>query len=153
MIQFIKYALVGVANTVIGLGTIALLLHALHWPHLWATFVGNSVGVMFSYVMNRNYTFQHRGKTSTSMLLFFGVSFLSYVLAYLAMHNWITQAVNAVQPQLSMAAKVNVVILIEACIYTGASFLLHRYITFAPARSKNVEGMLPAGVSEESKGD
>ena len=56
--RFTKFAIVGVANTIIDFSIYTLLIQVGHWPYLWANVVGFSVAAMNSYYFNRRWTFR-----------------------------------------------------------------------------------------------
>lgn len=76
--QFLSFGLVGVVNTAIGFGVIALaqVVFALH-PVL-ANVLGYAAGLTNSYLMNRAFTFQGTVHSGGTMLRFF----LAFVVAY-----------------------------------------------------------------------
>src|SRR6478752_1743962 len=53
--SFVRFLVVGLVNTGVGLSIMYVLLHIFH--HYWAaTFVGNAAGAVVSYVLNRIFT-------------------------------------------------------------------------------------------------
>jgi putative flippase GtrA len=98
--QFLRFLVVGVANTALSFVSYRLLL-AVSTPYVIAAFLGFSVGAMNGYVFNRRWTFaaadttrarvlyvavQAVGAVSTSLLvlLFHGGANVGKVAAYLA---------------------------------------------------------------------
>jgi putative flippase GtrA len=61
-----RFALVGASNTAVGLGLIWLAWHGLGWPDLPANLLGYGAGFLWSYALNRRWTFQHRGPLARS---------------------------------------------------------------------------------------
>ncbi|WP_232277543.1 GtrA family protein [Paenibacillus sp. 481] len=130
---FSRYALIGIVNTIVGLGTIYIFLYVFGWSHLASTFTGNAVGIGCSYVLNRRYTFQGQGPSLRSLLRFIGVSLGCYVVAYVLLHSGITAAIAVVLsilPTWAASWQTSLVVLVEAGIYTIISFLIHRAYTF-----------------------
>lgn len=76
--QLVNFCLVGVVNTVIGFGTIAVaqLLFGLH-PVL-ANIIGYAAGLTNSYLMNRAFTFSEMSHASGSAFRFV----VAFVIAY-----------------------------------------------------------------------
>lgn len=130
MMIWLRYALVGMCNTVVGLGLIALLMHEFRWTHTSATLLGNLVGVLFSYGCNRYFTFRDQGKTGRSLLRFTAVSFMCYFIAYVLLHEPLARIVTIVLPVVPYVWQEDAVIVLEAAIYTVLSFVLHRVYTF-----------------------
>lgn len=57
---FLRFALVGVANTAVGYGVILLFQYALGAPPVAANLAGYSIGSLLSYGLNRLFVFQSR---------------------------------------------------------------------------------------------
>ncbi|MBG9791900.1 membrane protein [Paenibacillus dendritiformis] len=129
---FGRYAAVGAVNTLVGLGTVYVLLYA-GWSHFHATFVGNSVGVGVSFILNRRYTFRYRGQWLPSLLRFISIALLCYGLAYQALHPAMSALASLLLPAWASPWKPYAAVLGEAAVYTAASFRLHRGVTFARA--------------------
>lgn len=79
---FIRFLMVGVANTIVGVGITLLLLHLLHMNYWWSTFIGNSVGILVSFYLNRSFTFRNKEQAWKTFPRFLAVTLLSYFLAY-----------------------------------------------------------------------
>jgi putative flippase GtrA len=82
--SFIRFALVGLCNTAIGLGVTFVLLHAAGLSYWYATFSGNLLGGIFSYFMNRSFTFRSRQPMLKSSILFFVTIVCCYFISFLA---------------------------------------------------------------------
>lgn len=130
MMIWLRYALVGLCNSIVGLGLIALLMHGFRWTHTSATLLGNITGMLFSYGCNRFFTFRDQGKVGKSLFRFTAVSLFSYIIAYVLLHEPLDKLVMILFPTVWVASKEDVVILLEASIYTITSFLFHRMYTF-----------------------
>jgi len=78
--QFVKFVVVGVFNTAVGLACIFGAKALLDWGDLAANVGGYGVGLMTSFALNRSWTFSDRGRISPALLRFLG----AFALAYLA---------------------------------------------------------------------
>ena len=130
MMIWLRYALVGLCNSIVGLGLIAILMHGFRWTHTSATLLGNVTGLLFSYGCNRYFTFRDQGKMRRSLLRFAAVSLFSYMIAYVLLHDPLDKVITLTLSSEQEAWKEDAVILLEASIYTITSFLLHRLYTF-----------------------
>jgi len=79
-LQFARFLVVGVLNTVVGLTIIFAAKALLGWSDLAANAAGYAVGLATSFLLNRAWTFGDRGRISPALLRFLG----AFVLAYLA---------------------------------------------------------------------
>lgn len=150
---FNRYAIVGVFNTCIGLGLIYVLLHAAGWRHLEATFVGNTMGVLCSYVLNRRYTFQYEGAPLRCFIRFLVISLLCYGVAYVLLHPVCAGLVTPLFGWLPQDWQQSLIVLCEAGVYTVTSFVLHRLITFAAASPASESQSRAVHISREHFGD
>lgn len=55
--QFVKFAVVGIGNTILDIGLLNLLLYW-HWPVLWANTLAFLVAATNSYFFNKYWTFR-----------------------------------------------------------------------------------------------
>lgn len=75
---FAKFLLVGLSNTLIGMGIIYFAWRFLRWGDLAANLTGYAVGIAWSYTLNRWWTFGHRGPVSRSLVRFLLVCAVAY---------------------------------------------------------------------------
>lgn len=78
--KLIKYLLVGVVNTLVGLGIIYLSMYFFHFEIIAANVLGYSVGILVSFTLNRKWTFDSQGHVVSSFfryLLVLAVAYLS----------------------------------------------------------------------------
>ena len=80
MKQFTRYLGVGAAMTVFGYGAIFFCMYVLGWNPYLSNVVVYAIALLFSYFLNRNFTFRSSGAMRPEALRFFGV----FLLAYLA---------------------------------------------------------------------
>lgn len=75
---FGRYLLVGVANTIVGLGTIYIAMYFLHLNIVHANAVGYTIGVLFSFLLNKSWTFKSDDHLLFSFLRFITVLAVAY---------------------------------------------------------------------------
>lgn len=126
--SFVRFLVVGLVNTAVGLSIMYVLLHIFH--HYWiATFVGNAAGAVVSYVLNRIFTFKSGVHLSKSILRFILVIGICYGLSYyigLQFSSWLLhQLPVAVRP-----FKKDVGILIGTGLYTLLNYTGQKYFVF-----------------------
>ncbi|WP_453994007.1 GtrA family protein [Bacillus nitroreducens] len=80
--MFIRFLVVGLLNTVVGLSNIFLFLHVVGLSYWFSTFLGNSIGASVSYVLNRRFTFKSNTSFGKSIPLFIGVILSCYFLSF-----------------------------------------------------------------------
>jgi putative flippase GtrA len=88
--QLLRFLAVGVLNTAVGLGTIFALKAVAGWPDVPANIGGYVLGLMVSFVLNRRWTFAHRGDWRGALARFlavFGVAYTANLVAFLALRD------------------------------------------------------------------
>src|SRR5213080_3970448 len=80
--SFIRFLLVGVINTVVGLSAMYLFLHGFSWSYWASTFIGNIIGACVSYFLNRTFTFKSSAAVGKSMFRFTIVILVCYFISY-----------------------------------------------------------------------
>jgi len=120
-LQFVKYNLVGLVNTLVGFSIILGLMYV----GLSATvsnMVGYTIGASISYMLNSKYTFSSSVKSQKTMVKFFMILGLAYVLNFVTL-QWLLTCVNPYTAQL-----------VSAIVYTVSAFILAKKFAFKEAR-------------------
>lgn len=79
---FLRYIIVGVINTIVGLSTVLLLFNILKLNYLISISLGNLIGVIVSFFLNKSFTFNYTGSNKESLTKFVLVSLFSFIVAY-----------------------------------------------------------------------
>ena len=77
---FIRFCAVGLLNTTVGLAVIFLLMRVGGMNYIAANLVGYIVGFLISFVLNRNWTFEHKGPILNAALQWTLVVSLAYLV-------------------------------------------------------------------------
>jgi putative flippase GtrA len=118
--QLIKFALVGVMNTLISLGIIYLLMNLFHMDYRVSNVIGYLAGLINSFIWNRNWTFKSQGHPVKEITLFILVFGISYGLQFLFL-NFLVQIIE-LNPNLAQPTAM--------IVYTLINFILNKTITF-----------------------
>ncbi len=78
--SLLKFAITGVLNTVVGLGTIYALKWFWHVADTPANVIGYIVGIIFSLVVNSRWTFQSRSSLLAIAPRYFAVILVAYLI-------------------------------------------------------------------------
>ncbi|MFE5320232.1 GtrA family protein [Paenibacillus sp. NPDC056579] len=127
--SFVRFLMVGVFNTLVGLGTSFLLFNLLdlgYWP---ATFLGNTIGAIVSYVLNKKFTFRSEVSVKNSWWKFMLVILCCYGVSY-GVSNWLGQVVLRMLPHVKPVWVHNAAILVGSGLYTISNYFGHKYFTF-----------------------
>ncbi|MDD4200388.1 MAG: GtrA family protein [Eubacteriales bacterium] len=101
-----RFVIVGIINTLLGCGMMFALYNLAGWGY-WPSSLTNYVFVsILSYILNKKYTFRHRGDIGGSILRFaitIGVCYLlAYGIARPVMMNLLEGANQRVQENIAM---------------------------------------------------
>jgi putative flippase GtrA len=126
---FARFLLVGIFNTLVGLGTSFLFYNVLHLGYWLSTFLGNSIGAVVSYGLNKNFTFRSKSSIQSSWWKFVLVILSCYGFSYgtslLLGFVW-----SVLFPSFHTVWIHNGAILFGNGIYMISNFLGHKYFTF-----------------------
>jgi putative flippase GtrA len=118
--QGARFVLVGISNTVIGLGIIFICYNLLHINYILSNVIGYSCGLTNSYIWNKRWTFRS-AKNPTREIAFFLLFFaVSYGLN-------LASVVFCVR---RMGFNPNVAQFFGIAVYTSTNFLTNKYVTF-----------------------
>lgn len=82
-IKFLKFIFVGVLNTLLGLGLMFLFYHLAHFGYWGSSAASYVLASIFSFFMNKYFTFRKNGKLLKSAVFFSLNIAVCYLLAYL----------------------------------------------------------------------
>lgn len=125
---FLKFVIVGIINTCIGLFVIFILLNLFHMGYWASTFIGNATGAAISYILNRKFTFQSKTSVGCSSLRFLAVILISYLGAYSLSDQIINTAYH--HTALEILTDKEASVLLGSCLYTFANYFGQKYFVF-----------------------
>jgi len=124
IVQMIKYASVGVVNTIIGLGLIFIAMAVMNMNPYVANAIGYGCALCVSFILNALWTFETPNPDRKNFIVFLCVVVVCYGLQLLILHGLIRTNINAYLAQ--MMAMV---------VYIITGFLGHKFITFRKGSS------------------
>jgi putative flippase GtrA len=80
LVQFLKFGIVGISNTLLTAATIWLLLRIFHSSNYLANIVGYVVGLVNSFIWNRRWTFENHAQVGATIFKFIVTFAISYLL-------------------------------------------------------------------------
>ena len=120
--SFFRFSAVGVVNTALGLTVILALMRFGGVQYIVANAVGYAVGTVVSFVLNRSWTFYHKGPVLSSAarwVLVIAVAYGANVFVVIASHEYF-EIDRYISQGLGVLA------------YTGLSYLGGRLYAFSP---------------------
>lgn len=117
--RLVRFLLVGVANTALGLSVIYFSMYVLGLGVLPANALGYGCGIVLSFVLNRNWTFSHAGSQWPALIRFLAVTAVAYGANVLAVLLARRLGLNGYLAQLCGTP-----------VYTAVGYLGSRYFAF-----------------------
>ncbi|NEY70864.1 GtrA family protein [Bacillus mesophilus] len=126
---FIRFLLVGVINTLVGLSIIFILLE-LTLNYWFATFVGNSVGAAVSFFLNRMFTFKSSVSIQRGIPTFTLTILVCYFGSY-ATGKWLVMLAGPPSLLPIFISEQDLAVLLGAALYTLSNYLGQKYFVFS----------------------
>ncbi|MBB4571688.1 GtrA family protein [Rhizobium leucaenae] len=123
--QGIRFGVVGLANTSIGLLTIYATIYFLGSPPLAANAIGYAIGFAISFVLNRRWTFEDTLSISHVLPRYFLAAASSYILNFIAV--FICLHYFNVNPYFSQ--------LVGIALYTISMFFISKFFVFTKSQN------------------
>lgn len=135
---FIRFLMIGILNTLVGLSVMYFLLHIFQYSYWVSTFVGNCIGAIVSYFLNRKFTFKSNNTHIRSMIRFALVIGCCYFLAYYLGMRIIKDVLYFVDFH-SQKLTNDLAVLTGTGLYTILNFLGQKHLVFNPIYKRHVQ--------------
>lgn len=120
MKQFSRFVAVGVFNTILGYGVIFSCSYLAGMSPELSNAVGYTVGLILSYILNRNYTFSSRQSRRGEIIRFLSIFVFAYALNFIALLIMIYKFnMHEIASQI-----------IAGLFYTIISYLMNKFYVF-----------------------
>jgi putative flippase GtrA len=127
--SFVRFIIVGLLNTAVGLSAMYLFLHLFGLTYWVATFTGNAIGACVSYALNRAFTFKSSAPVGKSMFRFLTVILICYFLSYY-LGRQLSLWVFSLIPGFPSGLATDAAILFGTGIYTIANYIGQKAFVF-----------------------
>lgn len=127
--SFVRFILVGIINTLVGLSIILIFLHVLGLPYYISTSTGNCIGALVSFLLNKSFTFHSKKSVQQSAPLFIVVITVSYLSAY-SIGDYFGSEIGHVHLSLLSLGRDNIAVLIGTGLYTIFNYFGQKYFVF-----------------------
>lgn len=116
--KLVKYLCVGILNTIVGFGIIFLLMFFGVNPEI-SNLIGYAIGIIFSYVMNKFFTFESKNRSKKEFIKFILAMLTAYILNFITLKICLGLSINPYFSQI-----------ISGGVYTVSGYLLSRFWVF-----------------------
>jgi putative flippase GtrA len=127
--SFLRFLLVGLINTAVGLSITLILLNIFNFSYWYATFIGNGIGTIISYRLNRTFTFGSKATHTRSIIRFVIVVGCSYFVSYTC-GKYLAFYVGLKWTTMPYAYVEDVAVLFGNGLYTIINYFGQRYFVF-----------------------
>jgi putative flippase GtrA len=131
---FVRFIMVGLVNTMVGLSVMYLLLHGLGLSYWISTFLGNSVGACVSFFLNRRFTFNSDVSVLTGLFRFIVVILICYLISY-SLGDSLVQLLLNNNDTFTSKVKTDLAVLISTFLYTVLNYLSQKLFVFSHKKS------------------
>lgn len=139
--SFVRFIIVGVVNTMVGLSAMYLLLHVVGLSYWLSTFLGNSIGAIVSFFLNKNFTFKSKNSAPKSALRFVIVILCCYFVSYYLGRNiveWLLQSNDIMNAK----GKTDLAVFVSTCLYTVLNYFGQKLFVF-PSKKIHIKSVNP----------
>jgi putative flippase GtrA len=133
--SFIRFILVGIVNTIVGLSCMYLFLHAAGLSYWVSTFLGNAIGACVSYILNRSFTFKSQNSVKKSAFRFIIVILCCYFISYDLGKNVVSGVLKS-NHLFNNQLKTDISILVGTCLYTILNYFGQKLFVFSNKAAK-----------------
>lgn len=133
--SFFRFLLVGIINTLVGLSVMYLCLHGFSFSYWESTFIGNTIGAIVSYLLNRTFTFKSNAAVGSSMFRFAAVILICYFFSYY-LGEKIAVIVFSKLPFFPKKYILDAAVLFGTGFYTISNYLGQRFFVFHKKQTK-----------------
>ena len=116
----------------LGIALMFTLYNVFNFGYWGSTALSYSIGSVFSYVMNKNYTFSYKKKDKMSMLRFVVVQVVAYSIAYLVARPLVVFVFGYFDAFLSLEMRYieQLAMLVGMCFFVVLGYLGQRFFAF-----------------------
>ena len=128
--EFIIFLVIGLVNTIFAMAVTYSIYNLLHLGYYISSFTGTFSAAVLGFFLNRKITFSSDCKILSSMIKFFTVILLSYVIAFTLSHKLFLYIFSLVYLNLSISIIEQIAILFAQIIFTLINFTGQKLWTF-----------------------
>ena len=124
---FLKFMLVGVINTLVGTAVMFFCFNVLTWSYWISSAMNYIVGSIVSYVLNKRYTFEHKGHDWSTVWKFIVNITICYGLAYGLAKSFVTWMLSGVSTNIQG----NAALMVGMILFVGLNYIGQRFWAFS----------------------
>ena len=127
-----RFILVGVVNTLFGMAIMFVLYNVFGVSYWWSSAANYFFGSILSFILNKRFTFKHKGQLLGSAIKFVLCIVVCYIVAYGVAKPLMASLLSGS----SIAVQENVAMFVGAIFFTALNYLGQRFFAFRKIRVK-----------------
>jgi putative flippase GtrA len=127
--SFIRFSIVGIINTAVGLSIIFFLMNVFNLPYWISTSIGTAIGALLSFLLNRKFTFGSSISFQKGAPLFFMIILLAFFGSY-SLGEWLAEQITFPLSLPTFLTRKEIAVFLGACIYTISNYIGQKFIVF-----------------------
>ena len=124
---FLRFILVGVVNTLVGTAVMFFCFNVLTWSYWISSAMNYIAGSIVSYVLNKRYTFEHKGHDWSTVWKFIVNITICYGLAYGLAKPFVTWMLSGVSTNIQG----NAALMVGMILFVGLNYIGQRFWAFS----------------------
>lgn len=133
--EFIIFLVIGLVNTIFAMAVTYSIYNLLHLGYYVSSFTGTFSAAVLGFFLNRKFAFSSDCKIFSSMVKFFTVILICYLLAFTLTHKLFLYIFSVVNLNLSISIIEQIAILFAQIIFTLINFTGQKLWTFKKKES------------------
>lgn len=130
---FFKFIIVGTINTIVSAGSMIALYNVFNVSYLKATVIGNILGSVVSFLLNKYWTFESKTFKYIQVIYFA----LNIIVCYFIAYGFAKIVATALLQKYSITLQENVAMVIGMVLFTSLNYLSQRFLVFRKGNNKN----------------
>lgn len=128
--SFLRFLIVGVINTTVGLSIMFSCYNLLHLGYWFSSAMDYLIGSIVSYFLNKHYTFGYHEKGWWSIIRFTINIIVCYLIAFSVARPLVRFCLSHIGFELSVSMIVNIAMLVGTGVFMVVNYLGQRFFTF-----------------------
>lgn len=128
--EFMIFLLIGFFNTIFAMFITYSIYNLLHLGYYISSFIGTFSAAALGFFLNRKFTFSSNCKIFSSMIKFFTIILLSYLISFTISHKLFIYIFSILNLNLSISMIEQIAILFAQIIFTLLNFTGQKLWTF-----------------------
>jgi putative flippase GtrA len=134
--KLLKFLLVGVGNTFIGLAMNFVLFQLASVGYWASTAVSAAAGAVVSFLLNRRFTFGYKRDWFAPLARFIAAQAVCYLIAYKAAQPLVGCCIGALGLSTTTPYAGHIAIVVGMCLFTAINYISQRLFVFADAKKE-----------------